>query len=60
MVVLSPLLSALSRCCAALPDPRTGHNGQYSMADAGLSAFALFFAQSPSFLDFQRRLETGH
>jgi len=30
------------------------------MADFGLSAFAMFFMQSASFLSFQRRLEKGH
>jgi hypothetical protein len=30
------------------------------MSDFGLSAFAMFFMQSASFLSFQRRLEKGH
>jgi hypothetical protein len=30
------------------------------MADIGLSAFALFFMGSPSFLAHQRALEEGH
>ena len=30
------------------------------MADVGLAAFSVFFTQSPSFLDHQRQLETGH
>jgi hypothetical protein len=29
----------------------------YSMADAAMGAFSVFFTQSPSFLDFQRNLE---
>jgi hypothetical protein len=29
----------------------------YSMADAAIGAFSVFFTQSPSFLDFQRTLE---
>ena len=32
---------------------------RYTMADIGLSAFSLFFMQSPSFLAHQRRLEEG-
>ena len=60
MAVLDSLIGALRRACAALPDQRTGDNSQYTMADVGLSAFALFFAQSPSFLAYQRQLETGH
>jgi hypothetical protein len=39
------------------PDERTGANVTYSMADAALGAFSVFFTQSPSFLDFQRTLE---
>jgi hypothetical protein len=41
-----------------LTDVRKGNNSQrYSMADAGLSAFAVFFMQCPSFLAFQRNME---
>jgi len=54
MEVFDIVLGALKRCCAALPDKRTGDHGQYTMAEIGLSAFSLFFAQSPSF----RRLYT--
>ena len=38
-------------------DPRKGKNKHYTMIDAGLSAFSVFFMQSPSFLDYQRKLE---
>ena len=40
-----------------LPDERTGDNVKYSMADAAIGAFSVFFTQSPSFLDAQRNLE---
>jgi hypothetical protein len=39
-----------------LPDCRRGRNTQYRMAEAALGAFGLFFTQSPSFLEYQRRL----
>ena len=39
------------------PDERTGDNVTYSMADAAIGAFSVFFTQSPSFLDAQRNLE---
>ncbi len=39
------------------PDERTGDNVVYSMTDAAMGAFSVFFAQSPSFLDAQRNLE---
>jgi hypothetical protein len=60
MEVLDRLIGAVRRCCEGFPDPRTGHNGSYAMADFGLAAFSLFFAQSPSFLAHQRQLAAGH
>ena len=38
-------------------DPRKGQNTSYTMVDAALSAFSVFFTQSPSFLEYQRSLE---
>jgi hypothetical protein len=35
------------------PDSRTGKNTKYRVEDAALSAFSVFFMQSPSFLDYQ-------
>src|SRR5437879_2258998 len=45
--------------CAALPDRRRGRNRHFAMADIGMSAFSVFFMQSPSFLAHQRRLLEG-
>src|SRR5947209_9874493 len=59
MEILASLLSGLKAVCAAFPDPRKGRIGNIAMADFGLSAFAMFFMQSASFLSFQRRLEKG-
>src|ERR1700684_4048816 len=59
MELLPSLLSGLRAVCAAFPDPRKGRGGNIAMADFGLSAFALFFMQSASFLAFQRTLEKG-
>jgi hypothetical protein len=40
------------------PDGRRGGNHQrYTLDDAALSAFSVFFTQSPSFLDYQRRMQ---
>jgi hypothetical protein len=40
------------------PDQRRGGNNQrYEMEDAALSAFSVFFLQSPSFLDYQIRMQ---
>src|SRR3982751_2587635 len=60
MEVLDRLIGAVRRCCGGFPDRPTGHNGSYTMADFGLAAFSVFFAQSPSFLAHQRQLEAGH
>src|SRR3954469_9182074 len=60
MELLPSLISRLKADCAAFPDPRQGRTGNIAMADFGLSAFAMFFMQSVSFLAFQRRLEIGN
>ena len=39
------------------PDPRRGKNKTYSMLDAALGAFAVFFTQSPSFLAHQSHMK---
>ena len=41
-------------------DPRRGKNSRYTVVDAGLSAFAVFFMQSPSVLESQRCWEQAH
>ena len=60
MELLPSLISGLKTVCAAFPDSRQGRTGNMAMADFGLSAFAMFFMQSVSFLAFQRRLEQGY
>jgi hypothetical protein len=59
--VVARLIGELGTVCAGLPDRRTRprRDGDYTMADIGLSAFSLFFMASPSFLAHQRRLERG-
>lgn len=54
---LDRLIFLLKNCCASLPDRRSGANTQYLMSDIGLSAFSIFFMQSPSFLSHQRSFE---
>jgi hypothetical protein len=60
MEVLPSLVSGLRAVCAGFPDCRKGRGGNIAIADFGLSAFAMFFMQSASFLAFQRVLERGH
>ena len=55
---LNRLVEYLRSVVERFPDERTG-DITYSMADAALGAFAVFFTQSPSFLDFQRNLQVA-
>lgn len=52
------LKAILQRRVTQLPDHRKkGPNTRYSIPDAALSAFGIFFTQSPSFLAYQRHLQ---
>ena len=52
------LVGAIRAALCALPDGCKGGNDQrYTMGNAGLGAFSVFFLQSPSFLDFQVRMQ---
>jgi hypothetical protein len=55
-VTFDDLVAVLHQLFAQFPDKRTGKNIQFSVADAGLGAFSVFFTQSPSFLAFQRSM----
>ncbi len=57
--VFDELVEELHRCFATFPDHRTGENTQYEIKDAALSAFGIFFTQAPSFLAYQRFMETA-
>jgi hypothetical protein len=62
VTVLESLIGELKSVCSGLPDQRKGprRDGEYAMADIGLSAFSVFFMGSPSFLGHQRALDEGH
>jgi hypothetical protein len=62
VTALEFLITELKGVCAGLPDPRKGprRDGEYTLADIGLSAFSVFFMGSPSFLGHQRALAEGH
>ncbi len=51
------MIQALRQQCSKFPDLRTGGNKRYELQDAGMSAFAVFFTQSPSFLAHQRDMQ---
>jgi len=50
------LIDTLRETVSRFHDRRTGTNTRYSISDVALSAFSVFFMQSPSFLDFQRTM----
>jgi hypothetical protein len=55
------LLAHIRAALFGLPDHRKGGNNQtYAIGDAGLSASSVFFLQSPSFLDYQQRMQKEH
>ena len=51
------LVGELRSVVAGLPNRRTGENISYKMEDFGLSAFSVFFTQSPSFLAHQEAMQ---
>jgi len=50
------MVSYLRSTMADFPDKRKGSNCRYSIEDAALGAFSVFFTQSPSFLSFQKNM----
>jgi hypothetical protein len=53
------LVGHLRNVLAELPDWRKGKNLSYAMEDFGLSAFSVFFTQSPSFLAHQKAMQAA-
>lgn len=51
------LVDYLKTYLNTLPDFRVGTNTQYSIQDAALGAFSVFFTQSPSFLAHQNQMQ---
>ena len=56
-LTFSDVVKQLRTTLETFTDRRTGKNITYSLTDAGLSAFSVFFMQSPSFLEFQRTMQ---
>jgi hypothetical protein len=55
------LVAYLSRAIGQMSDPRQASNAtKYSLKDAVLAAFSVFFMQSESFLDYQRHQQSHH
>ena len=51
------MMRILGKKLEEIPEHRKGENRQYSLRDAGLSGFAVFYTQSPSFLSWQKDME---
>jgi len=51
------LVAQLRGLCDILPDYRFGKNKTYTIADAALGAFSVFFTQSPSSLAHQKKMQ---
>jgi len=51
------LLRPIEIALEGLPEHRRGQNRRYTLKDAGLSAFSIFYMQSPSFLSWQQDME---
>lgn len=51
------LTKMLGEVSENLPETRSGSNTRYLMKDAALSAFSIFFTQSPSFLAHQKDMQ---
>jgi hypothetical protein len=51
------MLAIYRNSLTTIPDPRKGSNTQYEVEDAGLSAFSVFYLQSPSFLAHQQQMK---
>jgi hypothetical protein len=60
VLTLDDITRQLRRTFEQFTDPRQGKNTRYTVVDAGLSAFSVFFMQRPSFLEYQRSLEQAH
>jgi|UPI0003A7A01C hypothetical protein len=56
-MTFSSIVAKMREVFLSLSDGRTGKNSHIKMCDAGLSAFSVFFMQSPSFLESQRTLQ---
>jgi hypothetical protein len=55
--VFKQIIAELAQSFEKLPDYREGLNTRYEIKDAAVSAFSVFFTQSPSFLASQRLLQ---
>jgi hypothetical protein len=56
-VKFQELMHSIRETLDQVPEHRKGTNTQYTLTEAGLSAFSVFYMQSPSFLAHQRDMQ---
>ena len=56
-ITFSSLIDTIKGVFTSFSDCRKGDNKQYSIEDIALSAFSVFFTQSPSFLAYQTKMQ---
>ena len=56
--VFSDFISFFRNKAKGFPDKRVGSNAHYTIEDIALSAFSVFYIQSPSFLQYQKNMVT--
>ena len=57
LTIFDQIIKSLRLAIQSFPDKRTGKNLTYTLEDIVLSAFSVFFIQSPSFLAYQRTMK---
>lgn len=56
-ITFDSLVGKLRSAINEFPDKRRGKNTMFSIQDAALGAFSVFFIQSPSFLSYQKMMQ---
>jgi len=56
--IFSDFINVFRTKAKSFPDKREGANTTYKIEDIALSAFSIFYMQSPSFLQYQRNMES--
>ena len=56
-ITFKTLLKIFKDVAESFQDNRTGQNSRYKMEEIALSAFSVFFTQSPSFLAYQTKMQ---
>jgi len=52
------IINLIAKEFEKLPDSRDKEKSIYTMSDIALSAFAMYYFQNPSWLDYARKMDT--